>query len=117
MPRSHQTFRPVLAVNLLGDYVEEYMFGPPLFTLVVQPKMPKDGVRTDRCDQPLSKRRADQRGTDLEPSSLVVEHMPRLKLFRLGLPNFVSKLMVLEHLWPPSTRSCVSYASPRYFIK
>ena len=29
------------------------MGGPPLFTLL-QPEMPTDGVRTDRCDQPLT---------------------------------------------------------------
>jgi hypothetical protein len=51
MARSHQTFHLVLAVKLLGIMLRIDV-GPPLFTLL-QPKMPTDGVRTDRCDQPL----------------------------------------------------------------
>ena len=39
MPRSHQTFRSVLAVKLLG----------------IMPKMPTDGVGTARCDRPLTR--------------------------------------------------------------
>ena len=48
MARSHPTFR-----EIDGDSVEKEILVPSLFTLL-QPKMPTDGVRTDRCDQPLS---------------------------------------------------------------
>ena len=52
MPWSHQTFRPVPTVKLLG-IMFRIDVGPPLFTLL-QPEMPTDGARSCRCDQPLS---------------------------------------------------------------
>ena len=52
MPRSHQTFRMVLAVKLPG-LCWEIDVGPPLLALL-QPEMLTDGARSGWCDQPLS---------------------------------------------------------------
>ena len=51
MPRSHQAFRPVRAVKLLG-LCSRIDLGPPLFTLL-QLEMPTDGARIARCDRYL----------------------------------------------------------------
>ena len=50
MPRSHQTFCPVLAVKLLG-IMFRYRCWPTTFTLL-QLEMPTDGVWTGQRDQP-----------------------------------------------------------------
>jgi hypothetical protein len=52
-PQPHQTFRPVLAVKLLGDHVQEIDIGQPLFTLL-QPEMLTNAAISGWCDQPLS---------------------------------------------------------------
>ena len=49
MPQSHQNFRAVLIMKLLGDA------SPPLFTLL-QPEMPTDGTTCGQYDRPLSLR-------------------------------------------------------------
>ena len=53
MPRSHGTFHPVPSVKLLGLCFEILDVGPPLFTSL-QPERPTNGVKTGRCDRPLS---------------------------------------------------------------
>ena len=51
MPRSHQIFRSVLAVKLLGIMFRNRWW-PTTFSLL-QPEMPTDGVGTAQCDRPL----------------------------------------------------------------
>ena len=51
MPRSHQAFRSVLAMKLLGIMLR-IGDGQPLFSLLPS-KMPTDGVETAQGDRPL----------------------------------------------------------------
>ena len=55
MSRSRQTFRPVPAVQLLGIMLRNRHWPTTFHTIILQPEMPTDGVKTERCDHPLGR--------------------------------------------------------------
>lgn len=55
-----------------------------------------------------------QKRTNLETKLPNVRHMSMSKVFYLDFPNFVSKLGVIKHVWPPHELECNNIAANMY---